>query len=155
MSDQTRRSYNVRAYVGPELYERILRDAAVQRCSVSDCVRDMLEELYAIRDELSRPLETGAADGTQRGPLAHRLLGQMEERMTGGLSRQLAEIHLLGDLLRRLEAMADRQYVSLMLYLPDLSDVELEERSASVNRRYEAWRRAVDRLLDPSKRRPQ
>ncbi len=154
MSEATRRSQSVRAYVRLELYERILREAAVQRCSVSDCVRDMLEELYAIREELSRPVERGARGESQSGLLAHRLLRELEERMAGGLSRQLAEIRALGDRLERIEAMVDRQYVSLMLYLPDLSDDESEARSACVNRRYEAWRRAVDRRLGSTKRRP-
>ena len=81
-----------------------------------------------------------------------RLLAQLEERIAGGLSRQLAEIDLVAERIRRLEAMTDRQYVSLMLYLPDLSDDEVGERSATVNRRYEAWRRAVDKLLNGSKR---
>ena len=78
----------------------------------------------------------------------------MEARMTGGLSRQLDEIHLVAERLRRLEAMADRQYVSLMLYLPDVGEGEANERSASANRRYQAWRRAVDKVLDSPKRRP-
>jgi hypothetical protein len=74
--------------------------------------------------------------------------------MTGGLSRQLDEIHLVAERLRRLEAMADRQYVSLMLYPPDVGEGEAKERSASANRRYQAWRRAVDKVLDSPKRRP-
>jgi hypothetical protein len=92
--------------------------------------------------------------GERKDPLAHRLIGQMEARMTGGLSRQLDEIHLVAERLRRLEAMADRQYVSLMLYLPDVGEGEAKERSASANRRYQAWRRAVDKVLDSPKRRP-
>ena len=153
MSARIRRPYHVRTYLSAELYERILREAAVQRRSVSECVHDALEELYAIRDELSRPLEVNVQDGSAGGQLAHRLLGQLEERMAGGLSRQLDEIRSLGERLRRLEAMTDRQYVSLMLYLPDVSEGDAEERSASANRRYQAWRRAVDKLLDSSKRR--
>ena len=103
-----------------------------------------------------RVVEAAVAEriGERKDPLAHRLIGQMEARMTGGLSRQLDEIHLVAERLRRLEAMADRQYVSLMLYLPDVGEGEAKERSASANRRYQAWRRAVDKVLDSPKRRP-
>ncbi len=153
MSPPIRRPYHVRTYLNAELYERILREAAVQRRSVSECVRDSLEELFAIRDELSRPLELNADDGSAGGQLAHRLLGQFEERMAGGLNRQLEEIRSLGERLRRLEAMTDRQYVSLMLYLPDVSDGDAEERSMDANRRYQVWQRAVEKLLAPPKRR--
>jgi predicted HicB family RNase H-like nuclease len=144
----------VQVYLSTDLYERILREAAVQRRSVSECVRDALEEIYAIRDELSRPLEPEEDGASEGGRLAHRLLGQLEERMLGAFSRQLDEIRLLGEQHRRLEAMADRQYVSLMLYLPEVAQEDAEERSANANRRYHAWRRAVEKLLDSAKPRP-
>lgn len=152
MNSNVRRPHQVRTYLGAELYERVLREAAVQRCSVSECIHDALQEPYAIRDELNRPLDLGKRKGSKASPLAHRLIAQLEERMAGGLSRQLASPAPLAERLRRLEAMADRQYVSLMLYLPDVA--EDEERSASVYRRYQAWRRAVEKTLDSSKRRP-
>lgn len=154
MSERMRRPHQVRTYLSAELYERILREAAVQRRTVSVCLSDALEELYTIRDELSRPLQVNDEDGSEGGRLAHRLLGQLEERMASGLSRQLDDIQSLGDRLRRLEMMIDRQYVSLMLYLPDISETDAERRSVSVRHRYQAWQRAVDKLLDSSKRRP-
>ncbi|MCP5057570.1 MAG: hypothetical protein GY937_12715 [bacterium] len=154
MSARTQRPYHVQAYLGTDLYERILREAAVQRQSVSECVREALEEMYAIRDELSRPLELSEDGGSEGGLLAHRLLGQFEERMLGAFSRQLDEIRILAEQNRRLEAMADRQYVSLMFYLPDVAQEDAEERSANVNRRHQAWRRAIDKLLDSTKPRP-
>ena len=154
MSRRTQRPHHVQVYLGTDLYERILREAAVQRRSVSDCVREALEEVYAIRDELTRPLEESPDDPSAGGRLAHRLLADLEERLSGGLSRQLDEICRLGDQLRRLEAMGDRQYISLMLYLPDVTAEDGEARLANANRRYETWRRAVDGLLETAKRRP-
>jgi len=67
MSPGARRPHQVRAYLETELYERVLREAGVQRQSVSECIHEALEELYAIRDELSRPLETSTAEGTEPG----------------------------------------------------------------------------------------
>jgi hypothetical protein len=56
--------------------------------------------------------------------LAHRLLSGLEERLLGAFSRQLEEIQELGTQLRRVEMMVDRQQVSLMLYLPDVTKEE-------------------------------
>jgi pyruvate/2-oxoglutarate dehydrogenase complex dihydrolipoamide acyltransferase (E2) component len=48
----------------------------------------------------------------------------------------------------------DRQYVGLMLQLPDVGADEEQKRSASASRRYHAWRRAVEKLLGSSTRSP-
>lgn len=153
MSRRTRRQNHIQVYLSEELYERILREAAVQRQSVSECARAALEELYAIRDELSRPLEPSAEDTPIGAQLGHRLLRHHEERMAGAFSRQLDEIRVLGEQLRRLVAMTDRQYVSLMLYLPDVGQADGEKRAASAQRRYQSWRRAVENALKPTERR--
>jgi len=42
MSGRLRRPHQVRAYLGSDLYERILRDAAVQRRSVSESVHERI-----------------------------------------------------------------------------------------------------------------
>ncbi len=44
--------------------------------------------------------------------------------------------------------MLDRQYIGLMLYLPDVADELHDARAKAALRRYEAWRRAVEQLLD-------
>jgi Arc/MetJ family transcription regulator len=137
----------VRTYLEAELYERVLREAAVQRCSVSECIHDALEELYAIRDELSRPLQVAPGEGPEGGPLVHRLIAQLEERIAGAFSRQLDEIQALAKGLRRLEVMTDREYVSLMLFLPGFAEEEADERAANAKDRYQTWRQAVDKIL--------
>lgn len=147
MSPGARRPHQVRTYLESELYERVLREAAVQRQSVSECIHDALEELYAIRDELSRPLELSPGEGSGAGPLAHRLLSGLEERLLGAFSRQLEEIQELGTQLRRVEVMVDRQQVSLMLYLPDIPKEEEQARVPAAERRYKAWRDAVDKWV--------
>lgn len=154
MSPGARRPHQVRTYLEAELYERVLREAAVQRQSVSVCIHDALEELYAIRDELSRPLEVRPSEGSGAGPLAHRLISGLEERMLGAFSRQLEEILALGKQIRRVEVMIDRQQVSLMLYLPDISREEEQARVAAAERRYQAWRNAVDKWVARPRRAP-
>jgi len=154
MSPGSRRPHQVRTYLEAELYERVLREAAVQRQSVSECIHDALEELYAIRDELSRPLDLSPGEGSGAGPLAHPLISALEERPLGALSRQLEEIQDLGTQIRRVEMMVDRRQLSLMLYLPDISEDEEQERVPSAERQYKAWRDAVDKWVARPRRVP-
>ena len=148
MSRKHRVEHRVRSSVGQELYERLLREAASRRISVSHCIRMDLEELYAIRDELSQPIEVARSGGGAKPRLIHRLLAETETRLADDLDRHLAEVGALGDAVRRLEAMLDRQYVGLMLYLPDVADELHDDQAKVALRRYEAWRRAVEKLLD-------
>ena len=148
MSRKHRVEHRVRSSVGQELYERLLREAASRRISVSHCIRMDLEELYAIRDELSQPIEVARSGGGAKPRLIHRLLAETETRLAADLDRHLAEVTALGDAIRRLEAMLDRQYVGLMLYLPDVADELHDDQAKVALRRYEAWRRAVEKLLD-------
>jgi len=146
--------HHFQTYVSRDLYEQVLREAAVQRQTVSERIRAALEEIYAIGEELGRPFEREHGEGSRGARLGHRVLGQFEERIVGGFSRQIGEIQAPREQLRRLEAMVDRQYVGLMLQLPDVGADEEQKRSASASRRYHAWRRAVEKLLGSTTRRP-
>lgn len=120
MKQKPRVEHRVRASIGSALYERILREAAARRLSVSHCIRVDLQELYAIRAELARPVEMTAPGPGKRSALLHRLLAKTETRLAADLGRQLGELDALRDAVRRLEVMLDRQYVGLMLYLPEV-----------------------------------
>ncbi len=49
--------------------------------------------------------------------------------------------------LRRIESMLDRQYLGLMLHLPDVPEELRKARTASANDRHLSWRRAVEQLI--------
>ena len=147
MKEKPRVEHRVRASVGSALYERILREAAARRLSVSHCIRLDLQELYAIRDELARPIEMTAPGPGKRSALLHRLLAETETRLAADLGRQLGELDALRDAVRRLEVMLDRQYVGLMLYLPEVPAKSEDARARGALRRYEAWKEAVEQLL--------
>ena len=147
MKEKPRVEHRVRASVNSALYERILREAAARRLSVSHCIRLDLQELYAIRDELARPVEMTAPGPGKRSALLHRLLAGTETRLAADLGRQLGELDALRDAVHRLEVMLDRQYVGLMLYLPEVPAKSEDTRARGALRRYEAWREAVEQLL--------
>jgi len=129
-----RRPHQGRTYLETDLYERVLRESAVQRQSVSECIHDALEEPYAIRDELSRPLAMRPGERSGSEPMAHRLISGLEERLLGAFSRQLEEIQELGTQPRRVEMMFDRQQASMMLSLPEVPKEEERERVPSAER---------------------
>ncbi len=106
-----------------------------------------LEELYAIRDELSQPIEVARSAGVAKPRLIHRLLAETETRLATDLDRHLAEVGAFGDAVRRLEAMLDRQYVGMMLHLPEVPDEDAKARSTSALERHRAWKCAVRELL--------
>lgn len=147
MTAKPRVEHRVRSSVGSALYERILREAAARRLTVSHCIRVDLEELYAIRDELARPVAVTPAGNGKRSALLHRLLAEMETRIAADLGRQLEELETLRDTVRRLEAMLDRQYVGLMLYMPEVPADGEDARARGAHRRYEVWKEAVEEML--------
>ena len=150
MKGQPRVEHRVRSSVGSALYERILREAAARRLSVSHTIRADLQELYAIRDELAQPIEVGAPASGKGSALRHRLLAETETRLAADLGRQMSELDALRAAVRRLEAMVDRHYVGLMLYLPDVPTDSEDARARGALRRYEAWKQAVAQLLSIS-----
>lgn len=84
-----------------------------------------------------------APSAGKRSALLHRLLAETETRLAADLGRQLGELHALRASVRRLEVMLDRQYVGLMLYLPDVPAESEDSRARAVLRRYEAWKEAA------------
>jgi len=77
---QRRSQFELRSYAGADLYERVLREAAARRLSVSECVRTDLSQYYAIRDELTECVQVDENDpgGEPRKRIIHTLLAEME-----------------------------------------------------------------------------
>ena len=82
------RLQELRIWVPPELYERVLRDAAVRRASLSRCVRDPLELCYEIEADWADAL--GAVPPAGRAgaaALRHKILDAMEEPLAATLEQ--------------------------------------------------------------------
>jgi hypothetical protein len=140
--------HEVRAYVGHEVYARLLREAAARGITVSQVIRNDLAEYYAIRDELAAPLEV--QPGSNEEParrIIHRLLNEMEVRLVASLDRLSGHfresLQLQGILLA---AMIDQVYLGVMLHFPDVPDELRKERVRRANDRHAAWRESVASL---------
>ena len=144
---RNRSQYDVRTYLGPDVYERVLREAAVRRMSLSQCIRQALAEHYAIQDELAGALRVDAGEKPAGRRITHALLAEMEARIAAGIGGQASEIARLREALRRLECMLDRHYLGMMLHLPEIPKELWDERSASASRRQRAWLREVEAAL--------
>lgn len=143
---RSRSQYEVRSYAGRELYQRILREAAVRKQTVSQCVRADLEQHYATRDELLAAFECDPRAEEHR-TLMHALLAGMEERLAASIGRQVATLAALEERLRLLETMIDRHYLGMMLHLAEVPGEEHEGRFDSAEERRRAWRTAVQEFL--------
>lgn len=141
MSRARRSQFEVRSYAGRDLYERVLREAAARRISVSECVRTDLTGYYAIQDELSGCVRVG--DAYKAAParrILHTLLAEMEERFVATIDRQTSAF---SESLQVLAWMIDRGYLGSMLHFPDVPPADRDTRSKRAQDRLVAWRDAV------------
>ena len=143
--------HEVRVYVGADLYERLVREAASRRITVSECVRADLREFYAIKEELMAPLEVRDHGGEVRRRIIHQLLAEMETRLVAGLDRLSVEF---SDAVARqsvlLASMIDQAYTGISVFLD--GEIPAEARDARVESarllRIRAWRNQVSRLIE-------
>ena len=142
--------HEVRVYVGADLYERLVREAASRRITVSECVRTDLKEFYAIKEELMAPLEIGDGGGEVRRRIIHQLLAEMETRLVAGLDRLSVEF---SDAVARqgvlLASMIDQAYTGISVFLD--GEIPAEARDARIKNarlRVTAWRNGVAELIE-------
>jgi hypothetical protein len=142
------RQEELRLWLPPELYERVLRDAAVRGVSLSRCVRDRLEAHLALEEELLHVVvkdarEQGRAAGAA---LRMRLLDELEARLAATLGRQADSLAQVASDLRLVVCQLDRAYAGLVgnVLLKDVSDLDHRVRQAEAL--CERWREATHRL---------
>ena len=145
-----RYQHELRAYVGADLYERLVREAASRRITVSECVRADLREFYAIKDELMAPLEVRGGGGEVRRRIIHQLLAEVETRLIAGLDQLSVEFsNAVGRQSVLLASMIDQAYTGIMVFLD--GEIPAEARDARVESarlRVTAWRNGVARLIE-------
>jgi hypothetical protein len=138
--------FELRIWLGRELYERVSREAAIRGMSLSGVARTCLQEYFALRDELASSIEDDTGGQGIRSPskTLHLLIAQAEARIRSGLQGQDEELAQIRRTLRKLEIMADQQYLGLMVHLPEPSARRYEAHLASAERRHGLWRNAVN-----------
>jgi len=143
------RLQELRIWVPPELYERVLRDAAVRRASLSRCVRDRLELCYEIEADWADALEAvppaGKAGATA---LRHKILDAMEERLAATLEQHALRQQEAAAELRRVACMVDHLALWLFVLLPALKRREAEARQQQGRESHGRWRNGVRRLFE-------
>jgi len=145
MKRERRSQYELRCYAGIDLYERVLREAAARRTSVSQCVRMDLSDYYAIRDELIGAVQVGEtkSSGQVSRRIMHTLLAEMESRIIAGLDRQGS---IFEESLSALASMVDAAVFTILCAFPDDRPGVYQPR-VSVGDQYEAWRASVLKKL--------
>jgi hypothetical protein len=139
----------MRVYVSADLYERLVREAASRRTTVSECVRADLREFHAIKDELMAPLEVREDGGEVRRRIIHQLVAEMETRVVAGLDRLSVEFSsAVGRQSVLLGSTINQAYTGIVVFLD--GDIPAEARDAGVEsarRRVTDWRKGVARLI--------
>jgi hypothetical protein len=142
------RQEELRLWLPPELYERVLRDAAVRGVSLSRCVRDRLEAHLALDEEL---LHVVVKDAREQGRAAGaalrlRLLDELEARLAATLSRQADSLAQLTFDLRLVVCQLDRAYAGLVGNMLLKETRDLDFRAKQAEDLCARWREAVHRL---------
>jgi hypothetical protein len=142
------RQQELRLWLPPDVYARVLRDAAVRGGTLSRCVRDRLEAHLALEEELLHVVvkdvrEQGRAAGAA---LRLRLLDELEARLAATLGHQADSLAQLTSDLRLVVCQLDRAYVGLVgnVLLRDVRDHDQRARQAQTL--YDRWRDAAQRL---------
>jgi hypothetical protein len=148
---QRRSQFEFRCYAGPGLYERVLREAAARRVSVSECVRSDLSAYYAIQDELAGVVAVDQSPGARPGSrILHTLLAEMETRLVASMDRQSS---VFEESLRAVAWMIDRGLLMLLGKLEEGSNGQ-PHRLLTAVQRHEAWRVVVQESLASGKATP-
>jgi hypothetical protein len=143
------RLQELRIWVPPELYERVLRDAAVRRASLSRCVRDRLELCYEIEADWADALEAVPPAGKAgAAALRHKILDAMEERLAATLEQHALRQQEAWIELRRVGCMIDHLALWLFVLLPSPKRRELEARQEQGRETHDRWRHGVRRLVE-------
>jgi hypothetical protein len=143
------RLQELRIWVPPELYERVLRDAAVRRASLSRCVRDRLELCYEIEADWADALEAVPPAGKAgAAALRHKILDAMEERLAATLEQHaLRQVEAAAGL-RSLESMLDQLALWLFVLMPLPKRRDAEARNEKGHETHGRWRNAVRRMVE-------
>ncbi len=143
------RLQELRIWVPPELYERILRDAAVRKASLSRCVRDRIELCYEIEADWADALHAVPPAGKAgAAELRHKILDAMEERLAATLEQHaLRQQEALAGL-RLVASMIDHLALYLFVLLSAPRAREMDARQQDGRKAHGGWRGGVRRLAD-------
>jgi len=143
------RQEELRVWLPPELYNRVLRESAVRGVSLSRCVRDRLEAHFGLEEELLDIVERKDVPSANQAigtALRLRLLDELEERLGATLGRQAESLEQIASDVRLVACLVDRGYIGLLdtIAFRDVSDVDA--RMAKLSKYHGIWRKAAGRL---------
>lgn len=143
------RLQELRIWVPPELYERVLRDAAVRQASLSRCVRDRLELCYEIEADWADALQAVPPAGKAGAAvLRHKILDAMEERLAATLEQHALRQQESAAAVRRVESMLDHLSLWLFVLLPAPRQREMDARQETARQTHASWRLGARRLFE-------
>ncbi len=128
---------------------RLAREAALQRQTMAALVRGILEEHWALHEELAEPIGTIGDEKT--GRIIHQLLAETEQRIAGSYDAGLRRVHKRLDALfervEMLSVMVAQAYHGYLLHTPEVPLEHKEAFVASAADRYAGYEEMVARVL--------
>lgn len=138
--------HEVRVWLSRDTYDRVAREASARRGTLSQSVRECLEEYFLLKQEISSALTPSPGDGATTGEgvrLAHALLDDQERRIVAEIERRDERLEAVLDQVRLVGCMVDQAYLNLVARLPDIEPALRSARAAAAEASRRAWREYV------------
>ena len=138
--------HEVRAWLSRDTYDRLSREASARHGTLSQAVRECLEEYFVLKQEIASALTPAPGGETTTGEgmrLAHALLDENARRIVSEIQRRDARLEALLEKIRLVGCMVDRAYLSLVARLPDVEPSLRAARLAAAEESTRRWRRVV------------
>ncbi len=138
--------HEVRVWLSRDTYDRVAREASARRGTLSQSVRECLEEYFLLKQEIASALTPSPGEGATTGEgvrLAHALLDDQERRIVAEIERRDARLEAVLDHVRLVGCMVDQAYFGLVARLPDIEPGLRSARAAAAEASRRAWRNHV------------
>ena len=138
--------HEVRVWLSRDTYDRVAREASARRGTLSQSVRECLEEYFLLKQEIASALTPSPGEGATTGEgvrLAHALLDDQERRIVAEIERRDARLEAVLDHVRLVGCMVDQAYFGLVARLPDIEPGLRTARRAAAEEATRRWRHVV------------
>ncbi len=138
--------HEVRAWLSRDTYDRLGREASARHGTLSQSVRECLDEYFVLKQEIASALTPTPDEGATPGEgmrLAHALLDENARRIVAEIARRDARLEALLDKIGLVGCMVDRAYLSLVARLPDVEPSLRAARLAAAEEGTRRWRQVV------------
>jgi len=146
--------HEVRVWLSRDTYDRLAREASARRGTLSQAVRECLEEYFVFKQEIASALTPSPGEGATTGEgvrLAHALLDDHARRIVSEIARRDARLEAVLDQVHLVGCMMDAAFLNLVARLPDIEPGLRTARFAAAQEASRRWYQVVREMAAAGK----